>query len=173
MKVANKINVGVEKNGSVAEFELYQSYQIKERGVLSLSREELINRNKAKYVKKGVVFYWDSVERGFLPKNQIKIKSSQIRLITAYSSDVWQCDDSPCITANGFNVCEHGIEDTVATNFLPFGTKVRIPELFGDRIFIVRDRMNSRYNDRVDVWMINKADAQHFGAQIATVEVLE
>ena len=35
------------------------------------------------------------------------------RVITAYNSEVGQCDNSPCITANGFNVCEHGIEDTV------------------------------------------------------------
>ena len=93
--------------------------------------------------------------------------------ITAYNSEVGQCDDSPCITANGFNVCKHGIEDTIAANFLTFGTKVRIPALFGDRIFIVRDRMNERYSSRVDVWMLEKQDAKKFGVKRAVIEVLE
>ena len=120
-----------------------------------------------------MVFYWDSAERSFLPQNKVKIKDSSIHLITAYNSEVAQCDASPCITANGFNVCEHGIEDTVAANFLPFGTKVRVPELFGDRVFVVRDRMHSRFSDRVDVWMLEKANAKKFGVQIATVEIVE
>ena len=93
--------------------------------------------------------------------------------LTAYNSDPYQCDNSPCITANGFNVCEHGIEDTIAANFLKFGTKVRIPELYGDKIFIVRDRMNSRYQNRIDIWMLEKQDAKEFGAKIAKIEVLE
>jgi 3D (Asp-Asp-Asp) domain-containing protein len=102
-----------------------------------------------------------------------KTKYSVNSTITAYNSEVAQCDDSPCITANGFNVCEHGKEDTIAANFLKFGTKVRIPELFGDNIFIVRDRMNKRYSERVDVWMIEKQDARQFGVKRAKIEVLE
>lgn len=93
--------------------------------------------------------------------------------LTAYNSEVAQCDDSPCITANGFNVCEHGIEDTIAANFLRFGTKVKIPELFGDRVFVVRDRMNKRYTSRVDIWMVDKNDAKRFGIKYAKIEVLE
>lgn len=93
--------------------------------------------------------------------------------MTAYTSEAAQTDSSPCITANGFNVCKHGIEDTVAANFLKFGTKVKIPELFGDRVFVVRDRMNRRYPDRVDVWMINKPDAMKFGVRHAKIVVLE
>lgn len=109
-----------------------------------------------------------------LPENKNwKTESTTFRTITAYNSEVAQCDDSPCITANGFNVCEHGIEDTVAANFLKFGTKIRIPELFGDRIFIVRDRMNARYSDRIDIWMKSKQDAKHFGKRTALVEVIE
>jgi 3D (Asp-Asp-Asp) domain-containing protein len=93
--------------------------------------------------------------------------------LTAYNSEVGQTDDSPCITANGFNVCENGIEDTVAANFLPFGTKIKIPALFGDRVFVVRDRMNKRFSNRVDVWMIEKPDAVKFGVKVARIEVLE
>ncbi len=93
--------------------------------------------------------------------------------ITAYNSEAGQTDDSPCITANNFDVCENGVEDTIAANFLPFGARVKIPELFGERVFIVRDRMNKRYTNRVDVWMIEKPDAVNFGVKIAKIEVLK
>ena len=83
-----------------------------------------------------------------------------------------QTDDSPCITANGFDVCENGVEDTIAANFLPFGAKIKIPELFGDRVFVVRDRMNRRFSNRVDVWMIEKQDAKQFGVKYAKIQVL-
>lgn len=102
-------------------------------------------------------------------QNQYIINGQSV--ITAYSSDVYQCDSTPCVTANGFNVCQHGEMDTIATNHLKFGTKVKIPEIFGDRIFIVRDRMNRRYKDRVDVWMTNRYDAIQFGIKKATIYV--
>lgn len=109
-----------------------------------------------------------------LPKNNNwKAVRATTRVITAYNSDINQCDSTPCITANGFNVCEHGIEDTIAANWLKFGTKVRIPELFGDRVFVVRDRMNKKHDDKVDVWMIDKQAAKKFGRKIAKIEVLE
>lgn len=109
-----------------------------------------------------------------LPENNdLKVKYTVNKLVTAYNSEPGQCDNSPCITANGFNVCEHGEEDTIAANFLKFGTKVRIPELYGDKIFIVRDRMNARYSDRIDIWMIHKQDARNFGVKTAMLEILE
>jgi 3D (Asp-Asp-Asp) domain-containing protein len=109
-----------------------------------------------------------------LPANKNKITIPYgYHVITSYNSEVGQCDDSPCITANGFNVCEHGIEDTVAANFLSFGTKIKIPDYFGDRVFIVRDRMNARYTDRLDIWMINKSDAIQWGAKIAKIEIIQ
>ena len=48
-----------------------------------------------------------------------------------------------------------------------------IPELFGDRVFVVRDRMNSRYTDRVDVWFKDHNDAIQFGFKVATIQVIE
>ena len=101
------------------------------------------------------------------------IKSVSYRMVTAYNSEIGQTDNSPCITANGFNLCRHGIEDTIAANFLPFGAKVRMPELFGDKVFIVRDRMNSRHYNRVDIWMADRNDAIQFGVKSAKIEVLE
>tara|TARA_B100001964_G_C14097109_1_gene537537 strand:- start:18 stop:746 length:729 start_codon:yes stop_codon:yes gene_type:complete len=91
--------------------------------------------------------------------------------LTAYTSDVWQTDDTPCITASGLDLCERGVENVVAANFLPLGTRVRIPELFGDRVFYVEDRMNKRYEYKMDVWMLEIEDAREFGLKYATVEV--
>jgi 3D (Asp-Asp-Asp) domain-containing protein len=93
--------------------------------------------------------------------------------MTAYNSEVRQTDDSPCITANGFNVCKHGQEDTIAANFLKFGTKVKIPDLYGDRIFVVRDRMNKKHPNRVDIWMKDRASALKFGVKTAKIQVIE
>lgn len=91
--------------------------------------------------------------------------------ITAYTSDSAQTDGTPCITASGLDVCEHGQENVVAANFLPLGTRVRIPELYGDRVFTVEDRMNERYYYKMDIWMEELEDAKLFGVQYATVEV--
>jgi 3D (Asp-Asp-Asp) domain-containing protein len=102
-----------------------------------------------------------------------KVIRTSVHVITAYNSEVGQTDDSPCITANGYNLCEKSIEDTIAANFLKFGTKVKIPELFGDRVFVVRDRMNKKHPNRVDVWMNNRHDAIHFGVKTAQIEIIE
>lgn len=111
---------------------------------------------------------------GQLPQSDnVSIKWAKHIIITAYNSEVGQTDDSPCITANNFNVCESGVENTIAANFLPFGTKVKIPELFGERVFIVRDRMNKRYSNRVDIWMMERPNAVNFGVKIAKIIVLE
>lgn len=90
--------------------------------------------------------------------------------VTAYNSLPGQTDGSPFVTADGSCVGD-GI---VAANFLRIGTKVRLPDLFGDKIFEVRDRMNERYTYRIDVWMKEKKDAKQFGyKRKVKIEVLE
>ncbi|MBP7005807.1 3D domain-containing protein [Patescibacteria group bacterium] len=79
--------------------------------------------------------------------------------MTAYTSTVEECDADPFITADGSTVAD-GI---IAANFLPFGTKVRMPELFGDKVFVVHDRMNARYWYRIDVWMNDQKAMRKFG----------
>ena len=91
--------------------------------------------------------------------------------ITAYTSEAAQTDATPCVTASGLDVCERNIENVVAANFLPLGTRVRIPELYGDRVFYVEDRMNQRYQYHMDVWLKEKAAAKTFGVKHATIEV--
>lgn len=94
--------------------------------------------------------------------------------LTAYNSHPAQTDATPCITASGFNLCEHNQENVIATNFLnlPFGTKVRFPELFDDKIFIVQDRMNARYWRTADIWLKDFTKAKAFGRKWTTIEIL-
>lgn len=114
-------------------------------------------------------------EDSHLPVNgSLNSKYTKTVVLTAYNSEIGQTDDTPCITANGFNVCKNAKEDTIAVNGMKFGTRVRFPEIFGNRVFVVRDRMNARYDSsRADVWMLSKADAKKFGVRIAKMEVLE
>lgn len=88
---------------------------------------------------------------------------------TAYSSSFDETDGDPFTTASGARVRD-GI---VAANGLPFGTKLRIPDYYGDRVFTVLDRMNSRYGrGRVDIWMPSKAEAKEWGVRSIRIEVL-
>jgi len=101
-----------------------------------------------------------------LPENVQKIKM----VITAYSSTPWETDNDPFITASGSEV-KDGI---VANNLLPFGTKVRIPEIYGDKIFVVEDRMNWKKGYyHLDIWFANHLQAKSFGAKRTYIEVLE
>lgn len=95
-------------------------------------------------------------------KTKVKI------LITAYSSSPDETDDTPFVTASGKRV----YDGVIATNLFPFGTKARIPSLFGDKIFIIEDRMHHRFNDRVDIWMPSKSQALEFGKKTAEIEIL-
>jgi len=89
-------------------------------------------------------------------------------LATGYSSTVDQCDADPFITASNKHV-HRGI---LACNFLPFGTLVKFPEHFGDRVFIVEDRMAKRFSDRMDVWFETRSEALRFGARKLTAVVI-
>ncbi len=88
--------------------------------------------------------------------------------VTAYSSEVAQTDDTPYITASG----THVRQGVVAANWLPIGTRVRIPDFFGDQVFVVEDRMHPRHTNRLDVWFPTKAEAVQFGARKAQIEIL-
>lgn len=95
-----------------------------------------------------------------VPKRKMRV------LATAYSSTVDQCDSTPFITANG----THVYDGTLAANFLKFGTKVRFPSLYGDKIFTVEDRMKSDY--KVDLWFPTRQEAINFGAKWIEMEIL-
>lgn len=88
--------------------------------------------------------------------------------VTAYSSTPEETDDTPFITASGTTV-RNGI---IATNLLPFGTKIQIPELFGERVFIVEDRMHRRKTNHVDIWMPTKSAAKIFGISRTAIVIV-
>lgn len=95
---------------------------------------------------------------------------------TAYSSTVDQTDSTPCITANGHNLCkqyeEQDFGNTIAANFLPTGTQVRLKDVSSDKIYVVRDRMNARYGwGRVDVWLPTREEAVEFGVKRIEMEI--
>ncbi len=123
--------------------------------------------NIGSLINRGTSFLASSITNSEEPKRAV-VKASYVRTITAYSSSPEETDDTPFITASG-NYVRIG---TVAANWLPLGTAIRIPEIFGEQVFIVEDRMNRRHTDKVDIWFPNKGDALKFGKQIAKIEVL-
>lgn len=93
--------------------------------------------------------------------------------VTAYNSLPGQTDDTPCLTANDFDLCKNNQQNVIAANFLPFGTKVRFPDYDPDTIYTVQDRMNARFTYRADIWMKNKTDALNFGFKSLKMEIYE
>ena len=87
--------------------------------------------------------------------------------VTAYNSLPNQTDSTPFHTADNTHVRD-GI---VAANFLPLGTRVKFPELYGDKEFVIKDRMNRRYTYKADIWMEEYSDAIDFGLNYTTIEI--
>ncbi len=89
--------------------------------------------------------------------------------ITAYTSTVWQCDETPYVTASMHGV-RNGVlavsRDLIDEMGLYFGKRVFIP---GHGIFEVRDLMNRRWTKRVDIWHEDIEVARHFGRQTGTL----
>jgi len=84
----------------------------------------------------------------------VEIEMPKIRRITMYNAgDPNQTDNTPCISANGENVCTavalgYG---RCASNKDPFGTRLFVSGL-GE--CIVTDRMNSRYDEGEVDWAL-------------------
>jgi len=141
---------------------------------------EIFGENK-KEEKKDVTIKKGEECRIEIPKKQITpcvkkervVKKELTVTATAYSSTVAQTDSSPCTTANGYNVCKANKENVIAANFLPFGTKVQFPDVYGDKIFVVQDRMHPRFTKRVDLWMKTTDKARKFGVKKVKMQVVE
>lgn len=88
--------------------------------------------------------------------------------ITAYSSRIEETDSTPFTTASG----THVRDGVVAANWLPIGTKIKIPALFGDKIFVVEDRMAPKNAHKLDIWFKTTEAALRFGVKRAKVEIL-
>ena len=135
------------------------------------SPSTIINGSEQEILSADEEFYHNSSDTFFATVNSLQpsIETRKIT-VTAYSSTPDQTDDTPFITASGAWVYD-GI---VASNFLPFGTKVRFPELFRDKIFTVDDKMHERFTDtRVDIWFPDRESAEEFGVKETIMEILE
>ncbi len=111
-----------------------------------------------------------------IDKSSYEVVKTVKMVITAYTSTPDQTKDygSPFITASNKQV-EDGF---IANNLLPFGTKVKIPEIYGDKIFTVEDRMNTRMGSyHVDIWFPGaeggRTKALEFGKKIADIQIVE
>lgn len=102
------------------------------------------------------------------PETLIVIASQRVTA-TAYSSTPDQTDSTPFITASGTYVRD-GI---VACNFLKFGTQVRFPELYGEKIFVVEDRLAPKNSHKIDIWFSSRWQALEFGVQKTKIEILQ
>jgi 3D (Asp-Asp-Asp) domain-containing protein len=88
--------------------------------------------------------------------------------VTAYASVPDETDSTPFITANGTYVHD----GVAASNILPFGTKIEIPAVFGDKIFTIEDRTSPKFKGTIDLWMPSVAKAITFGVAHAAIVVL-
>ena len=111
-----------------------------------------------------------------LHKNQkYTVKSETIRVVTAYNvGDPRQTDDTPCIAANGEDICSALAKGEVrcAANFVPLGSHLYVDKI---GVCLVTDRMNRRYRNRVDIAMEKNEyyKARRFGRQKLHVKILD
>ena len=124
----------------------------------------------------------DPVNAGIITRHSPQYSASSfgpvyytVRRVTAYNvGDPNQTDASPCIGAGNENLC-HALaqgEKVCAANFVPLNTYLHIRD-YG--VCRVADRMNSRFENGVDIAMEahQKDRAVEFGVQDLPVSVLD
>jgi len=160
-------------NEAGAGFLFSRNENMEEEGSFSADRllvfheNTLLPRSQLKVEKPSVVLAIK--EENLVSSERVKVVDVINTTITGYSSTVDQTNCEPFITASGVRVRD-GI---VAANFLPFDTEIRIPKYFGDKVFIVKDRMNRRHTDRVDIWFPSRQEALNFGIKYTHIEIVE
>ncbi len=102
------------------------------------------------------------------------VKYERSATVTAYNSVPWQTDSTPCIAADGSNICQLRQQGEMScASHLPFGTKIHVP---GFGVCTVRDRLHPRFAHRIDLYF-GGADqiqaAKQWGKRSLTVEVLD
>ena len=131
--------------------------------ILSEEQLDLEDKNLVTFQNNSLV----SLSSPYIPEKTVRAMKV---VVTAYSSTPWETDEDPFITASGTWVRD-GI---IANNYLPLGTKIRIPQLFGDKVFVVEDRMHwTKSNYHIDIWFPSYQEALNFGAKNTYIEILE
>lgn len=111
------------------------------------------------------------VQNEIIEGEPIKEKEAPINeimaIVSAYNPLPEQTDDTPFINAMGKKVQDGDI----ANNCLPFETEV---EMEG-KIYTVRDRMNSRYNDcrYFDIFMWSEEEAINWGRRTMEIKIYQ
>ena len=123
------------------------------------------------------IAYADSMMSPLLvhKSQQYRVKSETIRVVTAYNvGDPRQTDDTPCIAANGEDICSALAKGEMrcAANFVPLGSHLYVDKI---GVCLVTDRMNKRYRNRVDIAMEKNEyyRARQFGRQKLHVKILD
>ena len=106
---------------------------------------------------------------------QFIVKSETIRVVTAYNAgDPNQTDDTPCISANGENICDALAkgQKRCAANFVPLNSLLYVDKI---GVCLVTDRTNKRYRNRVDIAMQKDEyqKAREFGRQKLHVKIIQ
>ena len=106
---------------------------------------------------------------------EVETTGETIREITAYNAgDPAQTSGDPCQSANGEDICaalKAGLK-RCAANFVPLGSRLHIAD---HGVCTVTDRMNRRYQNRVDIAMRvdEKNKALQLGLQKRRVTILK
>lgn len=98
----------------------------------------------------------------------VSIKTILYLRVTAYASVPDETSDHPFIMADG----HHVYDGAAASNILPFGTKIEIPALFGNKIFTIEDHTSPRFSQTIDLWMPTVTQAIDFGVSHTNIIVL-
>jgi 3D (Asp-Asp-Asp) domain-containing protein len=109
----------------------------------------------------------------FLDAATPKEKRRFFREVTAYNSVPGQTDKTPCISADGTNICERHKkgECIIAANGYPFNTRLRIDTV---GICTVADRTHPKFSHRVDLFMDKDVEgAKNFGKRRLIIAELE
>lgn len=109
------------------------------------------------------------IAKSDISNESITIKTKRYMVITAYSSTPDQTDNTPFITASG----THVHDGTIASNIFPFGALVKFPRLYGDKIFVVEDRLAPKNGHKIDIWFPTREAAKQFGVKITEVVVVK
>lgn len=134
--------------------------------------------DKAPFVEQALQLEIDAMQNelkpsGLLPENALRgpAYTYESMHVTAYNSVPWQTDDTPCIGAQGTDICallEAG-SNTCAANFVPLGT---VLDVEGLGTCVVRDRKNARYFYSVDWYMgMDIQAAKNWGSRYIPVDV--
>ncbi len=159
------------------DIKYFHSARVEVQGHSSSFEKSNSQKNKQADLSSGVSDQYDNIIKDVgpsynLPKINYRARKEVMAVVTAYNPVPAQTDSTPCLTANGTEICtEH--KNIIAANWLPFGTKVQIPDYFGDKIFEVQDRMNERYSDRIDVLMYDLTEAKRFGKRKLRIIILD